>query len=186
MSGHHSDDTPTVLVVEDDRDLADTYELWLESEYDVRTTYSGSEGLTWYDPSVDIVLLDRQMPDLAGRTVLETMDRRDLVNQKAMLTSTPPGGELVELPCDDYVTKPVTKRELRDTVRELQLRSELDDDLQRHFRLTSKIAALESADGPDTDAALDDLHREADRLRARIDDRLSDLDGFASAFKTIE
>lgn len=183
---YRTDDLPTVLVVEDDRDLADTYSIWLESEYEVRTAYSGSGGLTWYDPEVDIVLLDRQMPDLSGATVIRTMEQREVDDQKALLTSTEPGRELVDLPCDDYLTKPVTKSQLRDAIRELQLRSQLDDQLQRHFTLTSKIATLEHSDAPGTEAAIDDLRREAERIRARIEDRLSEFDGFDPAFRALE
>jgi DNA-binding response OmpR family regulator len=183
---HAASEPPTVLVVEDDRDLADTYTVWLESEYDVRTAYSGTMGLTWYDDEVDVVLLDRRMPELSGMAVLQKMERRDGDAQKAILTSAEPGGELADIPCDDYLTKPVTKSGLRDAVRELQMRSRLDDDLQRHFALTSKIAVLEHSDAEGVEAALDDLRREADRTRARVEDRISDLDGFEPAFETID
>lgn len=179
-------DTPTVLVVEDDRDLADTYSLWLEPEYDVRTAYSGSDGLIWYDESVDVVLLDRRIPDFSGTTVLRNMAERDVDDQKALLTGVEPGSELVDLPCDDYVMKPVTKSELRDTVRELQMRSQLDDELQQHFTLTSKIVALENSDASGTDVAAEDLRREVEKVRARIEDRFSDLEGFESAFRTLQ
>lgn len=181
-----SGEISTVLVVEDDRDLADTYSAWLEPEYEVRTAYSGSDGLTWYDSAIDIVLLDRRIPDLSGTSIIQNMAKRSVDDQKAMLTSIEPGSELVDLPCDDYLTKPVTKTQLRDTVRELQMRSELDDDLQRHFTLTSKIAALENSNATETDAAIADLRREAERVRARIQDQLEQLDEFESAFRAVE
>lgn len=182
----HTDETPTVLVVEDDRDLADTYSAWLEPEYEVRTAYSGSDGLTWYDTKIDIVLLDRRLPDFSGVNVIQNMAQRNVDDQKAMLTSIEPGRELVDLPCDEYLTKPVTKAQLRDTVRELQMRSELDDELQRHFRLTSKIVALENGNATGTDAALEDLKRKAKRVRAQIDDQLEEIDGFETPFRVVE
>lgn len=177
--------TPNVLIVEDDKGLADTYEIWLEPEYNVQTAYSGADGLTWYDPAVDIVLLDRRMPDLSGAAVIQNMDQRSIDDQKAVLTSVEPGRELVDLPCDEYLTKPVTKSQLRDTIRELQIRSELDDGLQRHFTLASKIAALENSDADDVDGALTDLKREAERVRARIEDRIAELDDLEKACKVI-
>lgn len=186
MNTGSSQQPPTVLVVEDDRDIADTYAIWLESAYDVRTAYSGSEGLTWYDSTIDIVLLDRSIPDRSGTDLIHHMDRRDVDDQKAMLTSVEPGSELVDLPCDEYLTKPVTKAQLRDSVRELQIRSELDDELQRHFTLTSKIAALEQSNAPETDAAISDLRREAERSRARIQDELSDAEEFERAFHALD
>lgn len=181
-----SGDEPTVLVVEDDRELADTYSVWLEPEYEVRTAYSGSDGLTWYDSSVDIVLLDRQIPDLSGMTVIQNMEKRDVNDQKAMLTGLEPGSDLAELPCDEYLRKPVTKSQLRDAVDELRVRSDLDDELQRHFTLTSKIAALKNNDATDTADTVDALRREAEQTRARIEDQMSDLDEVRKAYKILE
>jgi DNA-binding response OmpR family regulator len=103
------------------------------------------------------------------------MNKRTIDDQKALLTSVEPGNELADLPCDDYLTKPVTQSRLRDTVRELHIRSELDDELQRHFTLTSKIAVLENSDA-NTERALSDLKRKAERSRARIEERISELD----------
>jgi DNA-binding NtrC family response regulator len=180
------DETPTVLVVEDDRDLAETYTLWLEPEYDVRTVYSAAEGLTWYDSAVDIVLLDRRMSDFTGTAVIQNMAQRDVDDQKALLTSVEPGSELVDLPCDEYLTKPITKTELRDAVGELQVRSKLDDDLQRHYTLTSKIVALEDSDATGSEQAVADLKRQAEQTRARIEDRLSELDDLGQASKILD
>jgi DNA-binding NtrC family response regulator len=185
----HSPEMPTVLVVEDDRDLADTYSIWLESEYDVRTAYSGSDGLTLYDSAVDIVLVDRRVPDISGSDVVQNMAQRGFDDQKAMLTSIEPGRDLVDLPCDEYLTKPVTKTQLRDTVRELQMRSKLDGELQRHFTITTKIAALENSNATGTEAAIDELRRKADRTRARIEgqiEEIEDSEEFDTAFRAIE
>lgn len=180
------EEPPTVLVIADDRDLADTYSIWLESEYVVRTAYSGAEGLTWYDPSIDIVVFDRRIPDLAGTTLLESMDERDVDDQKAMLTKIEPGSEIVGVPCDEYLTKPITKSQLRDSVRELQIRSELDAELQRHFTLTSKIAALENSSATGTAEAVAKLRREAERFRARIEDKFSEVDGHEQPFRLLD
>jgi len=176
---------PTVLVVEDDRDLAETYSLWLEPEYDVRTSNSGSDALTWYDSDVSVVILDRRIPDIPGSTVLQKMNERDIEDQKAMLTSTELGCDLVDVPCDEHLTKPLTKSELQETVHELQLRSQLDDELQRYFRLTSKIVAIENSSASGTEAAVEDLRKEVSRIRGQIQDRISELNGFDPAFRTI-
>lgn len=180
------DETPTVLVIEDDKAMADTYEIWLDSEYDVRTTYSGADGLARYDPSIDIVLLDRRLPDISGTAVVRSMAQRDVDDQKALLTSVDPGQELTELPCDEYLSKPITKSGLRDAIRELQIRSELDEELQRHFTLTSKIAALQNSEAGDADEALVALKQRVMRTRARIEDRLSELDDTGEAYKILD
>lgn len=53
----------TVLVVDDEKDLADVYAEHLKERYTVRTEYSGNEALEAMSPDVDVVLLDRRMPD---------------------------------------------------------------------------------------------------------------------------
>ena len=57
-----SEGTPTVLVVDDERDLADLYAAWLEMEYEVVTAYGGEEAIDTMDRSVDVALVDRLMP----------------------------------------------------------------------------------------------------------------------------
>jgi len=178
-------ETRTVLIVEDNQSLADTYELWLEPEYDVRLAHDGVDGLACYDSGVDIVLLDRKLPDRSGQRVIQRMDQCDIDDQKAMLTSTEPGAELTDIPCDEYLTKPVSKTELLDTVLELRLRLQLDDALKRHFALTSKLAALENSDTDVADGAIDRLRREVERSRARVERRLDAFDDFESAYQTL-
>ena len=38
-----TEETPTVLLVDDERDLADLYAAWLADEYEIRTAYGGEE-----------------------------------------------------------------------------------------------------------------------------------------------
>ena len=45
---------PTVLVTDDERDVADVYALHLDREYDTRVAYGGQEALKKLDSSVDV------------------------------------------------------------------------------------------------------------------------------------
>ncbi|MFC6734371.1 two-component system response regulator [Haladaptatus sp. DYSN1] len=47
---------PVVLIVEDEPDVAETYERWL-TDYDVRWVETGDQALAQLDESVDVVLL---------------------------------------------------------------------------------------------------------------------------------
>lgn len=67
----------TVLVVDDERGLADLYTIWLEDDYDVKTAYSGTEAIDAIDPTIDVALLDRQMPDVSGDDVVADFDDAD-------------------------------------------------------------------------------------------------------------
>jgi CheY-like chemotaxis protein len=61
----------TVLIVDDESEVADVYALRLREEYETRTAYGGEEALDTIDSDMDVVLLDRRMPDLSGDEVLE-------------------------------------------------------------------------------------------------------------------
>jgi CheY-like chemotaxis protein len=110
---------PTVLVADDEAALTDSIAVWLSEYYQVRTAYSGTEALSAYDPSVDVVLLDRRMPGLSGEDVLEELHDRTGDPAVAILTATDVGDaadDLESLPFDEYLTKPVSKSELLDAV----------------------------------------------------------------------
>jgi two-component system response regulator AdeR len=173
-----SDEPPTVLVVEDERDLAELYATWLAESYRVRTADDGHEALDELDGDVSVVLLDRRMHDFSGEEVLETIRDRGIDPRVAMVTAVEPGTEIVDMPFDDYLVKPVSKDELERTVSNLLVRSEYGEGIRRLFSLASKKALLESETNP---AALDDTEEyrrlldDIDELRAELDDKLARL-----------
>lgn len=157
------DDVPTVLVVDDDRGLADTYAVWLETDYDVRVAYGGEAALDQASDDVDVVVLDRRMPDLPGDRVLEQLRERGSNSQIVMLTAVEPDADAIDLPFDAYLTKPVSKHELLEVVDELLLRGQFPPELQEYFARHSRAEILEEID-PDqlNDATIDDLKAEFD------------------------
>jgi DNA-binding response OmpR family regulator len=167
-----SGDTPIVLVVEDERDLAELYATWLGGTYRVRTARDGRTALEQLDDEVRVVLLDRRMPDLSGDEVLDTIRERSLDCRVAMVTAVEPDVDVVEMRFDDYLVKPVSKAELDRTVSNLLIRDEYDDGVQELFSLASKKALLESEQDR---AALEDAD-EYQQLLADIDDLRNELD----------
>ena len=77
--------------------------------HDVRTAYGGEEALEKADEDVDLVFLDRQMPDMSGDDVLERVRERGLDCRVVMVTAVDPDFDIVEMPFDDYLTKPVMR-----------------------------------------------------------------------------
>ncbi|SEO77352.1 Response regulator receiver domain-containing protein [Halogranum amylolyticum] len=167
-----SDAPPLVLVVEDERDLADLYATWLSSEYRVRTAYGGYEALDALDDEVDVVLLDRRMPGLSGDEVLEAVRDRGIDCRVAMVTAVEPDFDIVAMGFDDYLVKPVTKEALRETVSTLCTRNDYDEGVQELFSLASKKALLEAEKGG---SELEESDEYAE-LTARIEALQSDLD----------
>jgi DNA-binding response OmpR family regulator len=173
--------TPTVLAVDDEPDLSELYRVYLDGRYDVRIATSGEQALEEMDADVDVVLLDRRMPDLSGHEVLSEIRAAGYDARVAMLTAVDPDVDIVDMPFDDYKTKPVTREGLLALVEVLLERAAFDERSQRFFALASKKAALEASGATDTEEYDDLVERIAD-VRAEVDetlDRLSAEDAFA-------
>ena len=171
---------PTVLIVDDEHAITDLHTRWLEDSYDVRTAYSGTEALEEVDESVDIVLLDRRMPDLSGREVLEEIRSRDIGCRVAMVTAVEPDFDILELGFDTYINTPVSDPDrLQDIVRSLETRSAYDSQVQQLLSLASKKATLEGKKSTDELAENDEyveLESELSSLRDRLADTTTNLD----------
>jgi DNA-binding response OmpR family regulator len=138
----------TVLVVDDERDIADLYTTWLEMSHDVRTAYGGEAALEKADEDVDLIFLDRQMPDMSGDEVLDEVREQGLDCRVVMVTAVDPDFDIVEMPFDDYLTKPVMREDLDEAVENMQEREEYAETVQEYFALTSKKATLEAEKTP--------------------------------------
>jgi len=172
-------DPPVVLIVEDEPDVAETYKLWLQGDYEVRMGQNGDEGLELLDETVDIVLLDRMMPGLSGDEVLSEIRERDLGCRVAMVTAVEPDFDILEMGFDAYLSKPIRSEQLHDTVTNLLERSEYDSMLQEYYSLVEKQATLEATK---SSAALaeseqyDELKAEITELRDGLSETLGGIE----------
>jgi two-component system, OmpR family, response regulator MtrA len=101
---------PTVLVVEDDPDVATAMvEALEEAGFDVSVAVDGPAALDSVDARpVDLVLLDLRLPGLDGFEVCQRIRRRSEV-PVVMVTARSDASEIVtglELGADDYIVKP--------------------------------------------------------------------------------
>jgi len=138
----------TILVVDDETDIADLYTTWLGMDHEVRTAYGGEEAMEAVDEDVDIVFLDRQMPDYSGDEVLERIRDQGLDCRVVMVTAVDPDFDIVSMEFDDYLTKPVMREDLTEAVESMRERDDYDETLQEYFALTSKKATLEAEKTP--------------------------------------
>lgn len=125
--------TPTVLVVDDDQDIADLIAASLAPEYDVNVAYCGEAALEIREETpVDVVLLDRMLPDISGDKVLVTLRDWGIDARVGMISAKDPETDILDLGFDDYLVKPVDHDTLQATVeRLLTIRSY--DDVQREL-----------------------------------------------------
>ncbi|WP_232688489.1 response regulator [Halobacterium zhouii] len=172
------DEEATVLVVDDERGLADLYTIWLRDRYEVRTAYEGESALDTLDEDVDVVLLDRQMPGVPGDELLETIRERGYDCRVGMVTAVEPRLDIIDMGFDDYLRKPVDRETLRDSVDRLLRRSAYDATVQRYFAVARKRALLQETDrnGVTDSEKFRRLEAELAELRDRLDGVLAGFD----------
>ena len=183
-----TDDRPVVLAVDDEPRVVEAFGLWLESDYRVRTATSGEEALDLADDgAVDVALLDRQMPGMTGDELLEELRDRGLDCRVAMVTGVDPDVDIVEMPFEEYVQKPVDGDDLLDVVDRLLDLDQYDDSVDELYAVVQKRVTLE-AELPAATLEDDDEYqrlREREReLEAETEAVTEDLDddGFAQLF----
>jgi DNA-binding response OmpR family regulator len=176
---------PTVLVVEDEPRVAEAYAVWLREDYRVRIANGGEEALEILaEVPVDVVLLDRHMPDVTGDEVLVTLRDWGLEPRVAMVTGVTPDVDILDLGFDDYLQKPVDAESLRATVERLlepepyeSLQFELGSLRVKRNVLEVEQPAARLADDPRYRALCDRI----ERLEARVEARRSQVGAAAPA-----
>lgn len=172
-----TDTTPgeetVVLVVDDDVKLLETYEMWLDAEYDLRTAASGDEALAELTEEIQVVLLDRLMPGLSGDEVLEQIRESGINCQVAMVTAVEPDFDISDMPFDAYVPKALDRETVIDTVERLAARADYDDVLQEHYAVAEKLSTIENQKS-EADLAKNQAYQELLDRFAELDKQLSE------------
>ena len=175
MSPDGSGGEPQVLMVDDEKEVADAYALRLRDVGTVAVAYSGAEALEYVEaadePTPDIVLLDRHMPGLSGDEVLTNIREQPLRTRVVMVTAIDPELDILDLPFDDYLCKPVDRADVH-TVVEQQCEILAYQLLGEYFEAASKREVLRAELQPDETARHDrlaDVERTVTQLRDRIE-----------------
>jgi len=178
----------TALVVDDEKAVADAYTAQLRSEYDTRTAYGGEQALESVDEDVDVVLLDRRMPDRSGDEVLEIIRQRELDCRVIMVTAVDPDFDIVDMPFEDYLQKPAGREDLITAI-ERQLRAtEYDERFTEYIELNTKVGLLEreKSTGELEDAEdVQEIRDRAAELKSELDDTVSEFDDSRAAFQDL-
>ena len=125
-------DKNTILVVDDDRNIARLVQLYLEKEgYRVISAERGDRAVELFrQDAPDLILLDVMLPGMDGWQVLKTVRKSSKV-PIIMLTAKDESFDKVlglELGADDYVTKPFDAKELMARVKAVLRRSQPEED----------------------------------------------------------
>ncbi|PSP99110.1 DNA-binding protein [Halobacteriales archaeon QS_4_70_19] len=180
----------TVLVVDDEPDLADLYAAWLGEGYETRVAYGGNEAIELFDEAVDVALIDRLMPEMSGDEVLEHIRDTGHDCQVAMVTAVEPDFDIIEMGFDDYLVKPILRDELLEAVQNLLSRGDYDSQLRDLYALVSKRAALVTQKSEEELAGSEEyqeLEERIEALQADLDRTAMELDSddFEVAFRKL-
>lgn len=178
----------TVLVADDEAEVADVYALRLRNRYETETAYGGEAALEKLDGDIDVVLLDRRMPDIGGDKVLEKIRERDTSTRVIMITAVDPDLDIIDMPFDDYLCKPVEKEDLVAAIDQQLVARRYDDRLAEYLEVTSKLTLLKeekTAQSLEGNEGVESLERRAETLQAEMDDALSDFEDIDAAFRDI-
>jgi DNA-binding response OmpR family regulator len=162
------------------------YTTRLAASHDVRTSHRGPEGLRIVCQSVAWAFSALPMPALSGDEVLGEIESRGLDCRVVMVTTVDPDFDIVEMPVDDYLTKPVDGSDLLETVDSMLTRDSYDEQLQEYFSMASKKATLESEKNAlelEDHEAYREVSQRVEALREQADETVDELDDFESAFR---
>ena len=124
-----------VLIVDDEREIADVVELYLKNEnYQVVKCYNGRDALEAVEKEKpDLALLDVMLPDIDGFTVTRRIRQEGITTPVLYLTARDDTQDKVmglTVGGDDYVTKPFSLEEVVARIRAILRRTQeqVEDD----------------------------------------------------------
>ncbi|MGZ3771898.1 MAG: response regulator [Bdellovibrio sp.] len=110
----------SILIVEDDLDLAEAFKQILCGKYSVSHSSNGMEALSFiHEKNPDIVITDVQMPVMNGIEMLEELKKRNLKTNVLVLTGKGEASVLIralKLGVLGFMEKPITIRGINEAV----------------------------------------------------------------------
>lgn len=109
----------TILIAEDNDDLAALYQRYLIDMYRIRSAQTGREAIRNATPAVDLIILDYKLPDMLGTEVRDQLRANGSTTPVVLMSGTDP--ELIPDRDDPagWLTKPFYKETLQRTVQEV-------------------------------------------------------------------
>jgi CheY-like chemotaxis protein len=173
------EDPVTILIADDEAEICDMYQAYFENEgFRTRVAYGGPETLLKVDDNVDVVLLDRRMPEVSGDKVLEFIRDWNIDCRVIMVTAVNPDESIVEMEFDGYLTKPVSREKLSDTVKQQLLFDRYETLFEKYQTTIRKHALLAAQEEADSDH-LDRLHDRRESLKEKLEETVDAFDNEA-------
>lgn len=128
---------PRVLIIEDDKDIAELVSIHLtDLVCEIKHCATGESGLaTSLEESFDLIILDLMLPGIDGLEVCRRMRAREITSPVLMLTAKSEEIDKVvglEIGADDYLTKPFSIREFVARVKAILRRQRIHEKTGDH------------------------------------------------------
>ena len=153
IEDHSSQETPVLLIIEDDKDVRQFVKSIFENEYIVLEANNGEKGIVKaisYIP--DLIISDIMMPVTDGIAVCNILKEDERTSHIPIILLTAKVGEENEITglktgADDYITKPFNSEKLKIRVEKLiQLRRQLQQRYSNELEINPKDIAISSVD----------------------------------------
>ncbi|MCW8804876.1 MAG: response regulator transcription factor [Ignavibacteriaceae bacterium] len=146
-----------VLVIEDDKSIADLLEIHLKDlNCEVTSIQDGEEGLKSATSNpFDLIVLDLMLPKVNGLEICKEVRKKDIYTPILMLTSKSEEMDKVlglEVGADDYLTKPFSIREF----------------IARAKAILRRVEAIQKEIGSDSDISVSELSIEASKRKVTL------------------
>ena len=143
----------TVLLVDDDKNMAEILSLALQSTYVVDVAYTGEEGFElWRKKRHHLILLDYMLPGINGDRTLDSIMQIDMHQPVIMLTGEHREELIIAMMLNgasDYLYKPVIIPTLLKRCKSVLAKSQLiyqnQDFDTKNARISNQVMALEEA-----------------------------------------
>jgi DNA-binding response OmpR family regulator len=137
----------SVLVLEDERMVANTFADYFSDAYDTQYVRTGEEAIERYTEDIDLVLIDRKLDGVSGDEVAARIRAAHEQQLILCVSGVEPDDDICDLAVDDYVHKPVEEEEMETRMELLLDRAALGATARSYLSLRSKQLALEGTYG---------------------------------------
>jgi DNA-binding HxlR family transcriptional regulator/DNA-binding NarL/FixJ family response regulator len=181
----YSNDPSKVLLVDDNNWVVEMHDKWIGDTYDTVKAFNSREAIKKCDRAVDIAIIDRRLPEKSGNEVARQLREEYTDLLILMVTAIEPEEDIMPLEFDNYLVKPISEEDLKDSVSQLIHRKHLNDVQRRLMSLASKKDLLEEYYGSNCDEldTYSEITSEIAELKKKsnvAEEQIEDIEEFAS------
>lgn len=169
-----------VMIIEDDKMVCDLYEKILEKEYNVSKANNGEEALKKVSSEIDLILLDRRLPDKEGLEIMKEIKNNPKYEEIPimMLTGLEPDFNIDEMPLEDYLEKPINPSDLRQSVEKIIYKCEYEEEYQKisdNLHKYNKILEQENNINTEKEEKLKQLRKDIKKSNLKLENDIQDI-----------